>query len=194
VKYGPRGQEVAVTLEGAGGALRRAVEDEGPRIPPDERERVFERLHRLDRDRASAVAGTGLGLAVVRELVARHGAAASWSRAAEAARVSSSSCLSRLDLLRRVWGYPSAVVTLTVDTHVAELRRKREDGPARPQHILTVRRWDIGCAADTVKVGVHRPVPQRRTMAEGSNPQGVPRLSRFLTDREASPPRGPWSN
>ena len=48
--------------------------------------------------------------------------------------------LSRLDLLKRVWGYPSAVVTRTVDTHVAELRRKLEHDPARPQHILTVRK------------------------------------------------------
>jgi DNA-binding response OmpR family regulator len=48
--------------------------------------------------------------------------------------------VSRLDLLRQVWGYSSAVVTRTVDTHVAELRRKVEDEPARPQHILTVRK------------------------------------------------------
>lgn len=48
--------------------------------------------------------------------------------------------VSRLDLLRRVWGYPSAVVTRTVDTHVAELRRKLEDDPARPRHVLTVRK------------------------------------------------------
>jgi DNA-binding response OmpR family regulator len=48
--------------------------------------------------------------------------------------------LSRLELLRRVWGYPAAVVTRTVDTHVAELRRKLEDDPARPRHILTVRK------------------------------------------------------
>jgi DNA-binding response OmpR family regulator len=48
--------------------------------------------------------------------------------------------VSRLDLLRRVWGYPSAVVTRTVDTHVAELRRKLEDDPARPSHVLTVRK------------------------------------------------------
>jgi DNA-binding response OmpR family regulator len=48
--------------------------------------------------------------------------------------------VSRLDLLRRVWGYPSAVVTRTVDTHVAELRRKLEDDAARPCHILTVRK------------------------------------------------------
>jgi DNA-binding response OmpR family regulator len=48
--------------------------------------------------------------------------------------------VSRVELLRRVWGYPSAVVTRTVDTHVAELRRKLEDDPARPCHVLTVRK------------------------------------------------------
>jgi two-component system alkaline phosphatase synthesis response regulator PhoP len=48
--------------------------------------------------------------------------------------------VSRIELLRLVWGYPSAVVTRTVDTHVAELRRKLEDDQARPRHILTVRK------------------------------------------------------
>ena len=48
--------------------------------------------------------------------------------------------VSRLDLLRRVWGYPAAVVTRTVDTHGAELRRKLEDDSAQPQHVLTVRK------------------------------------------------------
>jgi two-component system phosphate regulon sensor histidine kinase PhoR len=70
VKYGPRGQQVDVRLERSGDRLRLIVEDEGPGIPAADRERVFERFHRLGRDRASLVAGTGLGLAVVRELVA----------------------------------------------------------------------------------------------------------------------------
>lgn len=48
--------------------------------------------------------------------------------------------VSRLDLMRRVWGYSDAVVTRTIDTHVAELRRKLERDPARPRHILTVRK------------------------------------------------------
>lgn len=69
VKYGPRGQQVVVTLEGSGEHVRLAVEDEGPGIPAAERERVFERFQRLDRDRVSTITGTGLGLAVVRELV-----------------------------------------------------------------------------------------------------------------------------
>jgi DNA-binding response OmpR family regulator len=47
---------------------------------------------------------------------------------------------SRLDLLHEVWGHSSAVLTRTVDTHIAELRRKLEDNPAMPRHILTVRK------------------------------------------------------
>ena len=47
---------------------------------------------------------------------------------------------SRLDLLKEVWGHTSSVLTRTVDTHVAELRRKLEDDAAQPRHILTVRK------------------------------------------------------
>ena len=47
---------------------------------------------------------------------------------------------SRLELLREVWGHSSAVLTRTVDTHIGELRRKLEEDPATPRHILTVRK------------------------------------------------------
>jgi DNA-binding response OmpR family regulator len=47
---------------------------------------------------------------------------------------------SRLDLLKEVWGYSSAVLTRTVDTHIGELRRKLEQDPSAPRHILTVRK------------------------------------------------------
>jgi two-component system alkaline phosphatase synthesis response regulator PhoP len=47
---------------------------------------------------------------------------------------------SRHELLREVWGYHAAVVSRTVDTHVAELRRKLEENPAIPRYILTVRK------------------------------------------------------
>jgi DNA-binding response OmpR family regulator len=46
--------------------------------------------------------------------------------------------VSRLDLLREVWGHRAAVVSRTVDTHISELRRKLEDEPSTPKHILTV--------------------------------------------------------
>jgi DNA-binding response OmpR family regulator len=44
----------------------------------------------------------------------------------------------RHELLREVWGYDPEVVSRTVDTHVAELRRKLERDAARPVHIVTV--------------------------------------------------------
>ena len=47
---------------------------------------------------------------------------------------------SRVDLMRQVWGWSDAVITRTIDTHIAELRRKLEDDPARPRLILTVRK------------------------------------------------------
>ena len=47
---------------------------------------------------------------------------------------------SRTELMTEVWGYHASVVSRTVDTHVAELRRKLEDDPAMPRHILTVRK------------------------------------------------------
>ncbi|HEV2150010.1 MAG TPA: response regulator transcription factor [Longimicrobiaceae bacterium] len=49
---------------------------------------------------------------------------------------------SRLELLQEVWGHRAAVMTRTVDMHVAELRRKLEDDPGEPRHILTV--WKAG--------------------------------------------------
>ena len=46
----------------------------------------------------------------------------------------------RTELLREVWGYQDSVVSRTLDTHVGELRRKLEEDPGRPRHILTVRK------------------------------------------------------
>ncbi|MDB4905308.1 MAG: hypothetical protein JWO05_92 [Gemmatimonadetes bacterium] len=71
VKYGPDGQDVRITLTG-GDRARVAVEDEGPGIPASERERVWEPFRRLPRDANSSVAGSGIGLAVVRELIERQ--------------------------------------------------------------------------------------------------------------------------
>jgi len=48
--------------------------------------------------------------------------------------------VSRLDLMREVWGHQAAVVSRTVDTHILELRKKLERDPTRPRHILTVRK------------------------------------------------------
>ena len=49
---------------------------------------------------------------------------------------------SRLELLKEVWGHQAEVMTRTVDIHIAELRRKLENDPSTPKHILTV--WKAG--------------------------------------------------
>ena len=54
--------------------------------------------------------------------------------------------VSRPDLLREVWGHQADVLTRTVDIHIAELRRKLEDDPASPRHLVTV--WKTGYRLD----------------------------------------------
>ena len=53
--------------------VRFAVLDDGPGIPPAERERVFERFHRTDPARTRSAGGAGLGLAIVRAIADAHG-------------------------------------------------------------------------------------------------------------------------
>ena len=48
----------------------------------------------------------------------------------------------RNELLKEVWGYGAFIMTRTIDTHIAELRRKIEANPAEPKHIVTV--WKVG--------------------------------------------------
>ena len=48
--------------------------------------------------------------------------------------------VSRIDLMKTVWGHASTIVSRTVDTHIAELRRKLEVDPSVPSLILTVRK------------------------------------------------------
>jgi len=75
VKYGPPDQIIDVRLrKGAAGTVQLLVEDEGEGIPEDQRKEIFAPYSRLERDRDSGVAGSGIGLAVVRELARRQGA------------------------------------------------------------------------------------------------------------------------
>ena len=65
--------EVSVSVSASGKSVSRAVEDHGVGIPPEDRERVFDRFYRVDRSRDSGTGGTGLGLAIVRGIALLHG-------------------------------------------------------------------------------------------------------------------------
>jgi signal transduction histidine kinase len=64
---------VNVTLQETATAVRLVVSDDGPGVPADDRERIFERFARVDDARSRDNGGTGLGLAIVREVIAAHG-------------------------------------------------------------------------------------------------------------------------
>ena len=77
VKYGPAGQVIEIGVRGTPGEPKGFatmwVEDEGPGVPPGQQDRVWDAYVRLDRDRASATAGSGIGLAVVRRVIEAQG-------------------------------------------------------------------------------------------------------------------------
>jgi signal transduction histidine kinase len=72
-KYGPYSQTVTVGTAVADGKARFWVDDQGEGIPLGERERVWDSFYRMDRHANSSVAGSGIGLYVVRELARLHG-------------------------------------------------------------------------------------------------------------------------
>jgi signal transduction histidine kinase len=73
IEHTPAGGSVRIEATGTHGLLSVSVEDQGPGIPPAERERVFARFYRADHSRDPARGGTGLGLAIAAAIVEAHG-------------------------------------------------------------------------------------------------------------------------
>ena len=73
---------IAVAVREGGDQVELSVEDDGPGIPEDQRDRVFERFVRLDEARVRDAGGSGLGLAIVKEIVTAHGGTVTVSSAA----------------------------------------------------------------------------------------------------------------
>ncbi len=74
IKYGRREGTVRIGARVAdAGEVEVVVEDDGPGIPPEALERVFERFYRVDKARSREQGGTGLGLSIVKHIVQSHG-------------------------------------------------------------------------------------------------------------------------
>lgn len=73
IKYIPEGRQIDVSwIEGAH-EVQLKVSDNGPGIPAEHLERLFERFYRIEKSRSRDVGGTGLGLAIVKHIVQNHG-------------------------------------------------------------------------------------------------------------------------
>jgi two-component system phosphate regulon sensor histidine kinase PhoR len=72
IKFSPGGSEVVVHVRGEREQVLVEVEDHGPGIPREDRNRIFERFYKVDRARSRGRGGTGLGLAIARHIVDRH--------------------------------------------------------------------------------------------------------------------------
>ncbi|WP_152232521.1 sensor histidine kinase [Georgenia ruanii] len=73
IRYAPPTSRVSVGVSCGSGQVRVAVVDQGPGIPEDQRERVFERFYRLDAARSRETGGSGLGLSIVKHIANDHG-------------------------------------------------------------------------------------------------------------------------
>lgn len=73
VRFSPKGGAVSVTVEPHGDHVHILVDDQGPGVPEDYRERIFEPFRQVEGSAAHKKGGTGLGLAISHAIVTEHG-------------------------------------------------------------------------------------------------------------------------
>jgi signal transduction histidine kinase len=164
VKFTPKGGTIVVRglpADPADAWIAFEVEDDGPGIPAGQLERIFERFHQVDGSLSREQGGTGLGLALARELARLHGG-----------NVTVASELGRGSVFR---------VELPRETAApSERRRKprrREDQIVQARaETLAARQYALQSLRDTLLADVELPRLSRESLAHPEPPAGAPRV------------------
>jgi signal transduction histidine kinase len=161
LKFTPRGGTVTVRAEVEPDEIAFTVEDDGPGIPEDQLERIFDRFHQVDASASREHGGTGLGLALARELARLHGG--------------------NVTVRSRLGAGAAFRVELPRDPGVALIERRRR--PRRREDQLTQTRSDAQAAREyalrSMRETLLADVDLPRRESEAPRPQppaGAPRL------------------
>lgn len=73
IRYVPKGKKIEIFWQEDPDGVRLRVKDNGPGIPKEHQNRLFERFYRIDEARSREVGGTGIGLSIVKHIMQRHG-------------------------------------------------------------------------------------------------------------------------
>jgi signal transduction histidine kinase len=73
IQFTPEGSGVETVVRSEDGSVLIEVLDDGPGVPPEERELIFEKYHQAERASSGRGKGSGLGLAIVKKIVDLHG-------------------------------------------------------------------------------------------------------------------------
>jgi signal transduction histidine kinase len=163
LKFTPAGGRITVSAETGKETVAFEVQDDGPGIPANQIERIFERFHQVDGSLARGQGGTGLGLALARELARLHG-----GDVTVRSRLGHGSTF-RVELPRRL--APGAT---------AERRkrpRRREDQLAQVRaDALAAREYALRSRRETLLSDVELPRREKAPEARPQSPEGAPRI------------------
>jgi signal transduction histidine kinase len=161
LKFTPPGGSIVVRAEEEPDGIAFTVEDDGPGIPEDQLERIFDRFHQVDASSSREHGGTGLGLALARELARLHGG--------------------NITVRSRLGAGAAFRVELPRDPGVALVERRRR--PRRREDQLTQTRSDAQAAREyalrSMRETLLADVDLPRRESEAPRPQppaGAPRL------------------